>query len=104
MRPLMEITQTAQHITASQLHERIAGARWPAELAQLAAAFDAMLDRLEDSFTRLSQFSADLAHALRSPINNLRGEAEVSLARSRTPEEYQQVWRPAWKSMNGCRA
>mgnify|MGYP001573231835 CR=1 FL=1 len=91
MRPLMEITQTAQHITASQLHERIAGARWPAELAQLAAAFDAMLDRLEDSFTRLSQFSADLAHALRSPINNLRGEAEVSLARSRTPEEYQQV-------------
>lgn len=91
MRPLVEITKTAQHITASQLHERIAGRRWPAELADLAAAFDAMLNRLEDSFARLSQFSADLAHALRSPINNLRGEAEVSLARSRTPEEYQQV-------------
>jgi len=91
MRPLAEITQAAQHITASQLHERIAGARWPAELAQLATAFDAMLDRLEDSFMRLSQFSADLAHALRTPLHNLRGEAEVTLARSRKPEEYQHV-------------
>ncbi|MBM3841346.1 MAG: HAMP domain-containing protein [Verrucomicrobia bacterium] len=91
MRPLVEITQTARHITASQLHERIAPSRWPAELAELAGAFDAMLDRLEDSFTRLSQFSADLAHALRSPINNLRGEVEVALARSRTPEEYRQI-------------
>jgi two-component system heavy metal sensor histidine kinase CusS len=91
MQPLVEVTRTAQHITASQLHERIAGARWPAELAELASAFDAMLDRLEDSFTRLSQFSADLAHELRTPINNLRGEAEVTLARVRTPEEYQHV-------------
>ncbi len=91
MRPLAEITQAAQHITASQLHERIAEVRWPAELAQLATAFDAMLDRLEDSFMRLSQFSADLAHALRTPLHNLRGEAEVTLARSRTPEEYQHV-------------
>jgi len=91
MRPLVEITRVAQHVTASQLHERIAGAPWPTELAELAAAFDAMLDRLEDSFTRLSQFSADLAHELRTPINNLRGEAEVALARSRTTGEYQQI-------------
>ena len=91
MRPLVEITKTTQHVTASHLRERIATSQWPAELAELASAFDAMLDRLEDSFTRLSQFSGDLAHALRTPINNLRGEAEVSLARSRTPEDYQQV-------------
>lgn len=91
MRPLAEITRTAQHVTASHLHDRIAASRWPAELVELAFAFDAMLDRLEDSFTRLAQFSGDLAHALRTPINNLRGEAEVSLARSRTPEDYQQV-------------
>lgn len=91
MRPLAGITRAAQHITASQLRDRIATSQWPAELAELASAFDAMLDRLEDSFTRLAQFSGDLAHALRTPINNLRGEAEVSLARSRTPEDYQQV-------------
>lgn len=91
MQPLAEITSAAQQVTASQLHERIAGKPWPAELAALAAAFDAMLDRLEDSFTRLAQFSADLAHALRTPIHNLRGEAEVALARARGPEEYQHV-------------
>src|SRR5574341_323483 len=91
MQPLVEITHTAQHITAAQLHQRIAGTQWPAELAKLAAAFDAMLDRLEDSFTRLSQFSADLAHELRTPINNLRGEAEVALSKTRTWEEYRQV-------------
>ncbi len=91
LRPLVEITKTTQHVTASHLHDRIAASQWPVELVELAAAFNAMLDRLEDSFTRLAQFSGDLAHALRTPINNLRGEAEVSLARSRTPEDYQQV-------------
>lgn len=91
MQPLAEITQTAQQITASNLHARVAGRRWPEELAELAGAFDGMLDRLQDSFTRLAQFSADLAHELRTPINNLRGEAEVALARGRTPDEYQQI-------------
>jgi two-component system heavy metal sensor histidine kinase CusS len=50
-----------------------------------------MLDRLETSFARLSQFSADLAHELRTPIANIRGEAEVALTRSRTLEEYRAV-------------
>lgn len=91
MQPLAAVSETARHTTASQLHDRIVVSQWPAELAELAAAFNAMLGRLEDSFTRLSQFSADLAHALRTPIHNLRGEAEVALARGRTVEEYQQV-------------
>jgi two-component system heavy metal sensor histidine kinase CusS len=91
MQPLAEITLAAQHVSASHLHDRIAGKPWPAELSDLAAAFDAMLNRLEDSFNRLSQFSADLAHALRTPLHNLRGEAEVALARTRAPEEYQHI-------------
>jgi two-component system heavy metal sensor histidine kinase CusS len=91
LRPLEGITRTAQRTSISQLHERIAPARWPRELAALAIAFDDMLNRLEDSFKRLSQFSADLAHELRTPINNLIGEAEVALSRVRTQEEYQQV-------------
>lgn len=91
MRPLAAITMAAQRITATQLHDRIVSTHWPKELMALATAFDEMLDRLEDAFTRLSQFSADLAHELRTPINNLMGEAEVALSRARTPEEYQQV-------------
>ena len=91
MRPLAAITMAAQRITATQLHERIVSAPWPKELMALATAFDEMLDRIEDAFTRLSQFSADLAHELRTPINNLMGESGVALSRARTPEEYQQV-------------
>ncbi|HEX5400535.1 MAG TPA: heavy metal sensor histidine kinase, partial [Verrucomicrobiae bacterium] len=91
MRPLAELTQATDRISASQLHERIAGDGWPKELASLAKGFDRMLDRLEDSFRRLSQFSGDLAHELRTPINNLRGEAGVALSQSRTPEEYRRT-------------
>ena len=91
MRPLKDITKAVHRISAIQLHERISPGRWPIELTALASAFDDMLNRLEDSFIRLSQFSADLAHELRTPITNLVGEAEVALSRTRTPEEYRQV-------------
>src|ERR1043166_5093753 len=60
-------------------------------LRPLAASFDDMLGRLEDSFTRLSQFSADLAHELRTPVGNMLGEAQVALTRDRRPEEYRTV-------------
>lgn len=91
MRPLADITKAAERITASQLHERINATQWPQELVSLASAFDGMLDRLEDSFKRLSQFSADLAHELRTPINNLRGEAEVTLSKPRQAHEYRDM-------------
>ena len=68
--------------------ERIAAAGYPYELASLALTFNNMLDRLENSFERISRFSADIAHDLRTPVNNIRGEAEVALARARTIEEY----------------
>jgi two-component system heavy metal sensor histidine kinase CusS len=91
MLPLAEITETMQIISASRLHERVAVSRWPKELTPLAVAFDDMLDRLEDSFGRLSRFSADLAHELRTPINGLMGTADVILAKKRTLEEYRHV-------------
>lgn len=91
LRPLRAIAHTTQRITASNLAERLHPAEWPAELRELASAFDAMLDRLQDSFGRLNEFSANIAHALRNPINNLRGEAEVALGQGRTAEEYQQI-------------
>ncbi len=91
MRPLEEITKTVERVTASQLNERVGQTGWPLELRSLATAFDDMLRRLEESFARLSRFSADLAHELRTPVNNLRGEAEVALSRTREPEEYRHI-------------
>jgi two-component system heavy metal sensor histidine kinase CusS len=91
LRPLAELTRSLKRVGPSRLHERVPPAEWPRELQPFAAAFDEMLDRLEDSFTRLSQFSADLAHELRTPVANILGEAEVALTRTRTPDEYREV-------------
>lgn len=91
MRPLATIAQAAERISATQLGERIRPSGWPAELTALARAFDAMLGRLEASFERLSRFSADLAHELRTPVSNLMGEAEVTLSKPRTKAEYRRV-------------
>ncbi len=88
IRPVEEIAETARRITSSHLGERIAAEGYPYELASLALTFNNMLDGLEDSFERISQFSADIAHDLRTPVNNIRGEAEVALARARTIDEY----------------
>jgi two-component system, OmpR family, heavy metal sensor histidine kinase CusS len=60
-------------------------------LQSLAGTFNEMLDRLEESFERVSRFTADIAHDLRTPVNNIRGEAEVALARPRTADEYRDV-------------
>jgi two-component system, OmpR family, heavy metal sensor histidine kinase CusS len=87
--PVQRMADAANRISATRLSERMEGAPWPPELRRLAAAFDAMLARLEDSFGRLEQFSSDLAHEFRTPLNNLMGEIEVGLGRTRTAEEYQ---------------
>ena len=88
IRPIEEIATTARRITSSHLDERIAAEGYPYELASLAVTFNSMLDRLEGSFERISRFSADIAHDLRTPVNNIRGEAEVALARARTVDDY----------------
>lgn len=95
LRPLAEITRATERVGVEHLDYRIQTGRWPEELASLASAFDRMLERLQQSFERLSQFSADLAHELRTPINNLMGEAQVTLSRTRTPSEYARVLQSA---------
>lgn len=91
LRPLRKMTESLQRIGPDQLKERIGSEGWPHELQPLASAFDQMLKRLDDSFTRLSQFSADLAHELRTPIANMLGEAQVALTRDRTAAEYRET-------------
>jgi len=91
LRPLQEMTQSFARIGPTHLKERVTPTNWPRELQPLAIAFDDMLKRLDDSFTRLSQFSADLAHELRTPIANMIGEAQVALTRDRTAAEYRET-------------
>jgi two-component system heavy metal sensor histidine kinase CusS len=91
LQPLQEIRRAAERITADRLGERVGRRRWPREIAELAGAFDLMLERIEESVARLSRFSADLAHELRTPLNIMIGEAEVALSRARSEHEYRDV-------------
>jgi two-component system heavy metal sensor histidine kinase CusS len=73
------------------LHERLAPENNIAELEPVARAFNHMLDRLQDSFTRLSGVSSDIAHDLRTPIHRLLMVAQVTLDRPRSADEYRAV-------------
>ncbi|WP_246167719.1 heavy metal sensor histidine kinase [Propionivibrio limicola] len=89
--PLQAMRQKASGITAQRLDARLDAEAVPAELADLAQTLNAMLARLEASFRRLSDFSSDLAHEFRTPISNLLTQTQVTLSRSRSPEEYREV-------------
>lgn len=89
LRPLRQVTEVIASVSARSLEERIEQ-EVPAELRALVRAFNAMLARLEDSFVRLSNFSADIAHELRTPVTNLLTHTEVVLTRARSVEDYQE--------------
>jgi two-component system, OmpR family, heavy metal sensor histidine kinase CusS len=89
--PLNRVITTARRLSAAQLGKRIDAHDAPTELRELADAFNGMLDRLETSFQRLSDFSADIAHELRTPVSNLMTETQVALSRSRSADEYREA-------------
>jgi len=91
LNPLKEITQAIERISVTKLDGRLDTHQWPKELKTLALSFNEMLTRLDESIQRLSQFSANLAHELRTPLHNLIGQTDVTLAQARTSEEYQRV-------------
>lgn len=89
--PLEEISRTARGITNRELHTRIDESHLPEELVSLAHSFNLMMARLEESFSRLSHYSSNLAHELRTPINTLMITADIALSKERSDEEYRQV-------------
>jgi two-component system heavy metal sensor histidine kinase CusS len=91
IRPVEEIAATVRRVRSSTLNQRIETAGLPSELSLLASTFNETLDSLEDAFARLARFSSDIAHELRTPINNMRGEIEVALTKTRSLEEYHEV-------------
>ncbi|RKT43086.1 heavy metal sensor histidine kinase [Thiocapsa rosea] len=91
LRPLRRITALAADLDASRLGARLPETRVPAEIKSLVVAFNAMLARLQDSFQRLSDVSADIAHELRTPISNLTLQTQVALNAARDAEQYREV-------------
>lgn len=89
MRPIRQVTRVAASMSAKSLKERIPLAPVPKELQQMVLSFNAMLSRLDDAFVRLSNFSADIAHELRTPVSNLMTHTEVVLSRKRDIEDYE---------------
>lgn len=92
LRPLRVVARQAHAISANQLHNTRLDLRTaPTELHEIVASFNAMLDRLHRSFEQLTQFSVDVAHDLRTPLNNLMIQTQVALGKSRSVEEYQNL-------------
>ncbi len=89
--PLRRLTGLVKSLEASRLGERLPQARVPAEIETLVVAFNAMLARLEDSFRRLSDFSSDIAHELRTPVSNLMLQTQVALSGRRDIEQYRET-------------
>ena len=86
-----KLAAAANRISARPMTERLSIAHTPTELVDSTLAFNRMLDRVEGAFRRLTEFSSDLAHDLRTPINNLLGEAQVALSKPRSAAEYRAV-------------
>ncbi|MES2609312.1 MAG: heavy metal sensor histidine kinase [Pseudomonadota bacterium] len=103
LRPLHRVAAQASLIEPINLAIRLPEHDAPLELQQMVAVFNAMLDRIATGYGRLSQFSADLAHEIRTPVGALIGQTQVALNRTRTPEEYQQVLESNLEELNRLR-
>lgn len=92
--PIDTVTRAARRISAEGLGQRLDTEGLPDdEVGRLARTFDEMIARLDDSFRRQRQFTADASHELRTPLTALKGQTEVALQRDRTPDEYREVLR-----------
>ncbi|MDQ6620678.1 MAG: heavy metal sensor histidine kinase [Pseudomonadota bacterium] len=89
--PVHALAALTSRISAKELDARVQLEHLPPELIPLGQSFNAMLARLEDSFRRLSDFSSDLAHELRTPVGALMTQSQVALSRSRSIENYREV-------------
>ena len=91
LEPLRVMKERAMAVTAQNLDQRMPVETVPVEFANLAQGLNNMLSRLQADFARLQEFSSDLAHELRTPINNLLTQTQVSLAQKRDVNVYQDI-------------
>ena len=91
LKPLRDFQVLANAVSPRSLGHRIQVATLPNELQEVAKSFNAMLSRIDEGVTRLSQFSTDLSHEMRTPVSNLLGKTQVALTRVRSAEDYKFV-------------
>lgn len=91
LKPLITLSEEAQKLTPPRLSGRLHLDALPPELDQFVNAFNSTLERVEQAYTRLESFNADVAHELRSPLTNLIGQTQVALTRGRSAEHYFEV-------------
>ncbi|SEA57222.1 heavy metal sensor histidine kinase [Acidovorax soli] len=89
--PLREMRSRAAAVTGQKLTERMPVQAVPVEMADLAQELNRMLDRLQEDFQRLTDFSSDLAHELRTPISNLLTQTQVALSSKRDAATYRDI-------------
>ena len=89
--PLRAMREQTQAVTAQQLSHRLSVNSVPVELAELAQSLNEMLARLEEAFLRLTDFSSDIAHELRTPVSNMMTQTQVALSRARNADEYRSI-------------
>lgn len=91
LKPLTELSLEARKLTPPRLSGRLKLSPLPPELDQFVTSFNSTLDRVEQAYSRLESFNADVAHELRSPLTNLIGQTQVALTRGRSAEHYFEV-------------
>jgi heavy metal sensor kinase len=91
LRPVAEITATAQQISASKLAERLPLRGTGDELDRLSATLNEMITRLQGSFEQMNQFISNVSHELRTPLAALRGSCEIALRNAKSEEECRAV-------------
>lgn len=89
--PLRTMREQARGVTAQQLNQRLPVNSVPSELADLAESLNDMLARLEQAFARLTDFSSDIAHELRTPVSNLMTQTQVALSQARSADAYRDI-------------
>jgi two-component system heavy metal sensor histidine kinase CusS len=91
LKPLRDLSQEARRLAPPRLSGRLQLSRPPPELDEFVKAFNSTLERVEQAYSRLESFNADVAHELRSPLTNLIGQTQVALTRGRSAEHYFEV-------------
>jgi two-component system, OmpR family, heavy metal sensor histidine kinase CusS len=100
LRSLRHVAAQAALISPINLTARLPDRHAPREVLDMVVAFNAMLDRIAVGYSRLSQFSADLAHEIRTPVGALIGQTQVALNRVRSDVEYQHLLESNLEELN----